>query len=239
MKKDGFTLIEILAVIIVISIIMTLVVPEIMKDYNDAQDKALISYANKIKKSANEYVITHRNEMEKGTVQKNIKDIMSDTGKYEGNIYIFSDGNSYINNLKVTGQNRKLCNINLNEEIDESMIKHNNEVCDDGITSEKTKDTALISFANKVREKALEYKKADIDESSDNEFILVANISDIMTDTSNYYGYISVRYDGSTYINYIGEVGENRILCNIDSNINIKENMILRKSFCQSENIIS
>ena len=84
MNKKGFTLIELLAVIIILGLLIVVVIPTSIKALEKAKDASLIAFANKVKVTANRYALMHRDEVKNNMVTKDIKDLMEDTGKYEG-----------------------------------------------------------------------------------------------------------------------------------------------------------
>ena len=52
MKKNAFTLVELLAVIIILGILSTLIVPKVMKTLNDSEEKSNLASANGLLKAA-------------------------------------------------------------------------------------------------------------------------------------------------------------------------------------------
>lgn len=105
MKKNGFTLMEILAVIAILAIIAIIVTPLVVKTLNNAREKAFLEDAITLKKAANNYyyennlskderlplLVTYSNS--KASYCNN-KPKLEYSGKnpYSGNIYINNDG---------------------------------------------------------------------------------------------------------------------------------------------------
>lgn len=119
-KNRAFTLIELLAVIIVLSIIMVLTIPNVIKSMNKAKDKAMIVYAKKLSKAANEYAFVNQDEFKNSDkITKNISDLMNNS-TYSGTIDIYKNGNSIFS--FTSNDNRSLCNISSNTQIDDKDI---------------------------------------------------------------------------------------------------------------------
>ena len=123
MKKRGFTLIELLAVIIVLAIIMVLTIPNVLSSMNKAKDEAMITFAKKVRRTAQEYAFVHQDEFTSEYITKDITEIMGDSGNYEGTVTISKDGSTYINSLKYKSENKILCNIAQSDTLDTSDIK--------------------------------------------------------------------------------------------------------------------
>ena len=129
MKKKGFTLIELLAVIIVLAIIMVLTIPNVLSSMNKAKDEAMVTFAKKVRRTAQEYAIIHQDEFGNANyITKDVENLMGNTGKYEGSIQINKDGSVDINSLKAKGENKIMCNIYSSDSITTDKIK-NKSVC--------------------------------------------------------------------------------------------------------------
>ncbi len=132
MKKRGFTLIELLAVIIVLAIIMVLTIPNVLSSMNKAKNEAMVTFAKKVRRTAQEYAFVHQDEFTSDEpMTKTISDIMGDSGNYEGTIVISKDGNTYIRSLKYKSENKILCNIAQSDTLDTSNIQ-NASTCSSG-----------------------------------------------------------------------------------------------------------
>lgn len=104
MKKNGFTLMEILAVIAILAIIAIIVTPLVVKTLSNAREKAFLEDAITLKKAANNYyyennlskderlplLVTYSNS--KASYCNKPKLEYSGKNPYSGNIYINSDG---------------------------------------------------------------------------------------------------------------------------------------------------
>ena len=100
-KKNGFTLVELLAVIVILAIIMIIAIPAVLDTMTMAKKKAFIEYIDKIGNETEKTSLS--NELLKGNQDKcviyNIKNDLglNNTGNYEGysmvdndNVYIVS-----------------------------------------------------------------------------------------------------------------------------------------------------
>jgi len=104
MKKNGFTLMEILAVIAILAIIAIIVTPLVVKTLSNAREKAFLEDAITLKKAANNYyyennlskderlplLVSYNNS--KASYCNKPKLEYSGNNPYSGNIYINNDG---------------------------------------------------------------------------------------------------------------------------------------------------
>ena len=126
MKKDGFTLIELLAVIIVLAIIMVLTIPNVLSSMNKAKNEAMVTFAKKLRRTAQEYAFVHQDEFTSEYITKDITEIMGDSGNYEGTVIISKDGDTTIESLKYKNENKIMCDIASSDNITTSDIKNGN-----------------------------------------------------------------------------------------------------------------
>ena len=131
MKKKGFTLIELLAVIIVLAIIMVLTIPNVLSSMNKAKNEAMITFAKKVRRTGQEYAFVHQDEFTSEYIVKEISEIMSDSGNYEGAVAIYKDGSVLIGFLKSKGENKIICYIASDQNITTSDIQ-NASTCSSG-----------------------------------------------------------------------------------------------------------
>ncbi len=126
MKKNGFTLMEILAVIAIIAIIATIVTPIVIKTLNNAKQTAFLDDAKVLKKAADNYyaenelskeemiplLVTYNNGV--ATYCKN-KPKLEYSGKnpYSGNIYINTDGTV---EMRIYNKNIQKCAVKTKED---------------------------------------------------------------------------------------------------------------------------
>ncbi len=115
-NKKGFTLVELLAVIVILAIIMIIAIPAVLSTMETARKKSLVEYANKAVLKAEEKYTTRSLEglPIRGVI---VYDIVSDfdfnnTGDYKGYVlidatetdkrsfYVYLYDNSYLINLK-------------------------------------------------------------------------------------------------------------------------------------------
>ena len=105
MKNKGFTMIELLAVIVILAIIAIIATPVVIKTINNAREKAFLDDAITLRKAADNYyaesnlsqnqmiplLVTYNN---RNVTYCNNKPKLSYSGKnpYSGNIYINTDG---------------------------------------------------------------------------------------------------------------------------------------------------
>ncbi len=91
-KKNGFTLVELLAVIVVLAIIMIIAIPSVLDTMNNARRKTFVIYAEKIFKSTQEqYTMDSQSTIPgAGVYIYNIKTDLgtADTGSYEGFVIV-------------------------------------------------------------------------------------------------------------------------------------------------------
>lgn len=91
-KKNGFTLVELLAVIVVLAIIMIIAIPSVLEAMNNARRKAFVIYAEKAFKDAQiQYVSDSQSTIPGAGVY--IYDIKTDlgstdTGSYHGYVIV-------------------------------------------------------------------------------------------------------------------------------------------------------
>ena len=92
LKEKGFTLVELLAVIVILGIILIITIPTILNVMGSAKKKSFEVYANKSIKSANEkyYQGVMTGSPYSECIVYNIKNDLNipDTGKYDGYILI-------------------------------------------------------------------------------------------------------------------------------------------------------
>lgn len=100
-NKKGFTLVELLAVIIVLALIMVFAVPSVLGTMNTARSKSLRLYAQRMVSKAEEYIQT---QQMKGVAWKEGKQLnldgeemgLQDHGSYKGSVTVTSeDGVGY------------------------------------------------------------------------------------------------------------------------------------------------
>ena len=148
-KNRAFTLIELLAVIIVLSIIMVLTIPNVIKSMNKAKDKAMIVYAKKLSKAANEYAILHQDEFKNKTkITKRISDVMGTNDGFSGTVTIYKDGSS---TYSISSIERSLCNKSSNTSLDIDDITR------DTCPEEDVDKQALTDFASSALTAARDY----------------------------------------------------------------------------------
>ena len=146
MKKNGFTLMEILAVIAIIAIIAVIVTPVVIKTINNAREKSFLEDAIVLKKAADNYyaenelskeemiplLVTYNNGV--ATYCKN-KPKLEYSGKnpYSGNIYINTDSTV---EMRIYNKNIKKCAVKTKEDknphlenINQSQCKLTNKTC--------------------------------------------------------------------------------------------------------------
>lgn len=90
-KKNGFTLVELLAVIVVLAIIMIIAIPSVLDTMNNARRKSFVLYAEKVFKSAQEqFTMDSQSTIPgAGVYVYNIQEMgMADTGSYKGFIIV-------------------------------------------------------------------------------------------------------------------------------------------------------
>ncbi len=56
-KRNGFTLVELLAVIVVLAIIMVIAIPSVLEAMNNAKKNSFVLYMEKVFKSTSEYYL--------------------------------------------------------------------------------------------------------------------------------------------------------------------------------------
>ena len=99
-KKNGFTLVELLAVIVILAIIMIIAIPAVLDTMNIAKRKAFLEYIDKIGSETAKTSLS--NELLNGNQDKcviyNIKNDLglSNTGNYEGYSIIDNNNDTYI-----------------------------------------------------------------------------------------------------------------------------------------------
>ena len=108
MNKKGFTLVELLAVIVVLAIIMIIAVPSVMESMNSARKNAFKIYAQKVLNTAQTKhqasVLTGTNT---ATYCKSLTDLMgSSVGNYQGYVVVCNGtSDSTIYRLWLTDKN--------------------------------------------------------------------------------------------------------------------------------------
>lgn len=102
LNKKGFTLVELLAVIVVLAIIMIIAIPAVMDSMNKAKNKSFKMYAQKMLTAAGtkyqSSVLTGTNKV--GTCFYALTDLTSSTGNFKG--YVIIDPTSSIDNPTLT-----------------------------------------------------------------------------------------------------------------------------------------
>ena len=115
-KKNGFTFVELMAVIVVIGIILVLVVPSLLGNMNEAKEQTEIVFVKNIDKSINNFIAKHKNEFKVDTESEYS---IAGTDVYK---VTKSDGNNYkFNDLKVgdfvNPKNSNSCDLNAKVEL--------------------------------------------------------------------------------------------------------------------------
>lgn len=91
-KKNGFTLVELLAVIVVLAIIMIIAIPSVLDTMNNARRKTFVIYAEKIFKSTQEqYTMDSQSSIPgAGVYIYNLETDLgtADTGSYKGFVIV-------------------------------------------------------------------------------------------------------------------------------------------------------
>ncbi len=139
MKRNGFTLMELLAVIAILAIIAVIVTPIIVKILNNAREKAFLDDAIMLRKAADNYyaennlskedmiplLVTYSNS--KASYCKN-KPKLEYSGKnpYSGNIYINNDGKV---EMSIYNQKTGKCAVKTTEDKDPHLEDINQNDC--------------------------------------------------------------------------------------------------------------
>lgn len=99
MKKKGFTLVELLAVIILIGLIAVLVVPKVTKTLKDSKESVNKSSVNGLVRTANNYYIESKMK-----------------GSFQGCSYNFTNNTNTCEGLEFTGEKPEKGKLNINED---------------------------------------------------------------------------------------------------------------------------
>ena len=97
MKKKGFTLVELLAVIVILAVILTISVPAVKKTIDNAKKKSAENDAIMIKNIAEKYYTSNLDKDEEITGIDLSTDTLSYSGKKttKGYLYFTEDGIAY------------------------------------------------------------------------------------------------------------------------------------------------
>ncbi len=91
LNKKGFTLIELIAVIVILSIILVFVVPNLLDTYKRSKLKTEKAFVDQLSKGIESYITLYSNEMSfskvDGNFVKEITDNRSDKPSYDVNVY--------------------------------------------------------------------------------------------------------------------------------------------------------
>ena len=95
-KNKGFTLVELLAVIVILAIIMIIAIPAVLSTLNTAKRKGMVEFAQKVVNEGEKKFIEGTSfgtisNIGHGTYIFNIKDLGVNTGSYKGYFYIFKN----------------------------------------------------------------------------------------------------------------------------------------------------
>lgn len=91
LNKKGFTLIELIAVIVILSIILVFVVPNLLDTYKRSKLKTEKAFVDQLAKGIESYITLYSNEMSfskvDGNFEKEITDKRSDKERYDVDVY--------------------------------------------------------------------------------------------------------------------------------------------------------
>ena len=116
-NKKGFTLVELLAVIVILGIIMIIAIPSVLDTMEVAKTKSLEEYAQKVKTNGERtYLIQKEFEglpsLGSADVKLYVHDIKNDldltnTGNYKGLFIIYKFDQSFFDKVKLSGESAK------------------------------------------------------------------------------------------------------------------------------------
>ena len=120
-NKNGFTLVELLVVIVVLALIMIITIPAVLDIMEDARKNAFVLYCQKVVKDTQTQYVYDSNIGNAGGAGLYVYDITSDlgyssTGNYRGYVVVdatSSSGTKYILNLY--DNNYAIANWNVND----------------------------------------------------------------------------------------------------------------------------
>ncbi len=119
-NKNGFTLVELLVVIVVLALIMIITIPAVLDVMDDTRRNAFVLYAQKVVKDTQTQYVYDSNIGNAGGAGLYVYDITSDlgytsTGNYRGYVVVHATttGTKYILNLY--DNNYAIANWNVNE----------------------------------------------------------------------------------------------------------------------------
>jgi prepilin-type N-terminal cleavage/methylation domain-containing protein len=116
MKKQGFTLVELLAVIAILAILIIIALPNILKMFNDAQMKLFLQEARNINKAAEDSYLAHK---------------MGASNLTE-TTYTYTDGEETVTgniSMKLTGQKPQNGELIIRPNGDTALAFHNGKYC--------------------------------------------------------------------------------------------------------------
>lgn len=116
MKNNGFTLIEILAVVAIMGVLMIMIMPGIMSVRKSVLENALANRVSMIENAAQDYAHDHLNEV-KSTVTSSY-----DGSKGPNDNCIYRNVNFLINNGYISSSNTYVVNDDSNEQIQENQV---------------------------------------------------------------------------------------------------------------------
>ena len=191
-NEKGFTLVELLAIIVILGILMTLAIPAVQRVLKSSQKKTFVEYAEKIAQTAqtkyNQDIMKEEISDSDSVIYDVKKDLkLSSTGDYNGYVLVTEDKiyvTLYDNNYAVYG-------VDYNS-INTSNIQYRYEVTDRNLTIESlAKETGTANFKyikeNKFEDKEVELKKAIFDKGQTINVQLknmVTGTTDSKTDTN-------------------------------------------------------
>ena len=93
LNKKGFTLVELLAVIIILALVMVLVIPNVLDASSGAKEKSLRVYAERVASKALEQAALDNLTASFTSKSYTLKDLgFRNTGKYEGCVSVSNSG---------------------------------------------------------------------------------------------------------------------------------------------------
>ena len=101
MNKKGFTLVELLAIIVILGILLTLGIPQVLNAINVSKKKSFLEYIDKVAVTAQtvyQEKIESNDDLEsKSTIFDITKDLgLSNTGSFKGYVLVTYDGDTYV-----------------------------------------------------------------------------------------------------------------------------------------------